>query len=117
MNIKPSIKNYNIIQSSRYIIPENEMPLRFEVSEDDAVFFVTFEAEKDPAKEKNWVEDSVKSDELVYRFVNWDIGRRMNTKMPVPFVQLGSKEIHLFISVEKTSSNVFCFDVMFLDRK
>ena len=73
MNIKPSIKNYNIIQSSRYIIPENEMPLRFEVAEDDAVFFVTFEAEKDPAKEKNWVEDSVKSDELVYRFVNWDM--------------------------------------------
>ena len=68
-------------------------------------------------KEKNLVEDSVKSDELVYRFVNWDSGRRMNTKSPVPFVQLGSKEIHIFISVERTVSNVFCFDVMFLERK
>ena len=117
MDIKAGIKNYNIIDTNHYIVPEIEMPLRVDVYVREKVYYLEFKIGEDSAKGKSIIEDSVVNNGVVFSLINWELGKQITMNAPTPFLQLDDKDIYIFVRIEKDRSRYFCIDISFLERK
>lgn len=117
MNLKESTRNYNILVSRHYMIPESEMPLRIELGDDDNALFISLEDCRDEAKENNSVEDKVEKNGVRFLFYNLEVGQRTYQTEPAKFAILNGKEISTFISYEKQIGGVICIELLLMEKK
>ena len=117
MDIKASIKNYNIIDTNHYIVPEIEMPLHVDVSGGKGDFFIEFIISEDGDKEKNILEEKVLKNGVEFVLINWEAGNRMIMKYPTLYLKSDDKDIYIFVQIERDRSNYYIIDLSFLKRK
>ena len=117
MDIKASIKNYNIIDTNHYIVPEIEMPLHVDVLGVKGDFFIEFIISEDGDKEKNILEEKVLKNGVEFVLINWEAGNRMIMKYPTLYLKSDDKDIYIFVQIERDRSNYYIIDLSFLKRK